>query len=282
MNNNNNNQDQFNHTNQANQNQPNQAYQAYYERKRIAMIMEENNNSKLIVIPSVAKKGAPNEWLKIGGNSAYFYKYLIAPRLHKKTPTLHPDTDLNYRFKSGVIAIHWRDSFVKNLASLKLTPVEESGLLIFNLNHTFSSTEIKKLYAKENEAREKTNQILKPTHSIPELYNHLLTLAEILPNKIRKMNEFYRNYYGEPLNNSLIKLFELYIEIVSANPSSNNLSSNNPPQSTIKNQLIIALNKINAILIILNENHALDYSTEQRLGILLLDIKNSISRNFKS
>ena len=32
-----------------------QAYQEYYERKRIAMVMEENNNSKIIAIPSLNK-----------------------------------------------------------------------------------------------------------------------------------------------------------------------------------------------------------------------------------
>ena len=63
----------------------NQIYQKYYETKRIAMVMEENNNSKIIAIPSLTK-GAKDEWLKLGGNSAYFYKYLIAPRLHKNPP----------------------------------------------------------------------------------------------------------------------------------------------------------------------------------------------------
>ena len=132
-----------------------QTYQEYYERKRIAMVMEGNNNSKIIAIPSL-NKNAKDEWLKLGGNSAYFYKYFVAPRLNKKPPTIHQDTDLNHRFKSSIIAVHWKDAFIKNMKSLKLEPIEESGLLIFQLNHKYTKAEIKKLHAKENAASEKS------------------------------------------------------------------------------------------------------------------------------
>ena len=246
-----------------------QAYQEYYERKRIAMVMEENNNSKIIAIPSL-NKNAKDEWLKLGGNSAYFYKYFVAPRLNKRPPTIHQDTDLNHRFKSGIIAVHWKDAFIKNMKSLKLEPIEESGLLIFQLNHKYTKAEIKKLHAKENAANEKINQLLKPKITIPELYNQFLILAQTLPNKIRKLDIFYRQFYGAQMNNILIKLFENYIEL-----------SEGGDKDKIKQHLILYINHLNAILIILNENHALDNSTAERLGTLMVDIRNSITRNLK-
>lgn len=257
-----------NHNNNANINQP---YQEYYERKRIAMIMEETNNSRIIVIPSLSNKGAPNEWLKIGGNSAYFYKYLIVPRLGKKPPTIHPDTDLNHRFKSGIIAVHWRDAFIKNMATLGYEPHQESNLLIFDLKHNFTPTEIKKLRAKETENRARTNQILKPTNAIPELFHQLIILAQTLPSKIRKMNTYYRQVYEQPLTDCLIKLFEIYIQLV----------DHHIDKVTAKQSLIQNIDRMNAIFIILNENKALDYSTTQRLGTLLIEIKTSIIRNIK-
>lgn len=246
-----------------------QAYQEYYERKRIAMVMEENNNSKIIAIPSL-NKNAKDEWLKLGGNSAYFYKYFVAPRLNKKPPTIHQDTDFNHRFKSGIIAVHWKDAFIKNMKSLKLEPTEESGLLIFQLSHKYTKAEIKKLHAKENAANEKINQLLKPKITIPELYNQFLILAQTLPNKIRKLDIFYRQFYGAQMNNILIKLFENYIEL-----------SEGGDKDKIKQHLILYINHLNAILIILNENHALDNSTVERLGTLMVDIRNSITRNLK-
>lgn len=246
-------------------------YQNYYEKKRIAIVMEEKNNSKIIVFPSLTTKGSSDEWLKIGGNSAFFYKYLVAPRLNKKPPTIHQDADLNYRFKTGIIAIHWKNALIKNMESLGYTYKEESGLLIFNLNHTFTLAEIKKLHGKEKESREKTNQILKPSYSIPELYQVFLKLAQTLPNKIRKMDSFYRENYGIKLNESLIKLFELYIQVVNKSLSID----------VAKQALLTNLDTINAILIIINENRALDYSTEQRLGGLLNEARQIIDSKLK-
>ena len=250
-------------------NQNNQTYQNYYEIKRIAMVMEENNNSKIIAIPSLTK-GAKDEWLKLGGNSAYFYKYLIAPRLNKKPPTIHPDTDLNYRFKSGIIAIHWKDTFIKNMQALNLKPSDKSDLLIFELGHKFTTAEIKKLRFRETEARNKTNRLLKPKSTAPELYNQFLILAQTLPNKIRKLDEYHRQAYGSRINDVLIKLFEDYIEL-----------SEGGDKDKIRQRFILCINRLNAILIILNENHALDYSITERLGTLIMDIRNSITRNLK-
>jgi len=256
-------------TNNPNTNLNNQIYQEYYERKRIAMIMEENNNSRIIAIPSLTK-GAKDEWLKLGGNSAYFYKYLVAPRLNKKPPTIHQDTDLNYRFKSGIIAIHWKDAFIKNMQALNLELNEESGLLVFEMGRKFTTTEIKKLRLRETEAKNKTNQLLKPKTTTPELYNQFLILAQTLPNKVRKLDEYHRQVYGAKMNEILIRLFEDYIEL-----------SEGGDKDKIRQRFILYIHRLNAILIILNENHALDYSTAERLGTLIIDIKNTITRNLK-
>ena len=204
-------------------------------------------------------------------NSAYFYKYLIAPRLNKKPPTIRPDTDLNHRFKTGIIAIHWQKALIKNMDSLGIKHHEESGLLIFNLNHIFTTSEIKKLHARENEAKEKALKILKPTQTIPDLYGLFLILAQILPNKVRKMNEYYRNSYGPSLTKILIEFFETYIQ----------LANNQIDKPTARRRILQDVDKINAIMIILNENHALDYSTEQRIGTVLAYIRNCVDRHLK-
>lgn len=250
----------------------NQLYKDYYKRKRIAIIMEESNNSAIILIPSIPNKDNQNEWLKIGGNSALFYKYLIAPRLNKKPPVLHPDTDLNCRFKNGIIAVHWQDIFIKNMTNLGFKYKIESELLIFNLKHKYSFAEIKKLRQKDTEEKNKTNQLLRPSHTIPDLYGLFLVLAQTLPNKIRKMDEYYRNSFGLTLNHTLTYIFELYIATV----------NNQIDKETAKQSFLKTINKMHAILIILNENHALDYSTEQRLGTLLQDINNTIEKHFKA
>ena len=245
-------------------------YKDYYERKRIAIVMEENNNSKIIAIPSL-NKGNPDEWLKLGNNSAYFYKYLITPRLGKKPPTIRPDTDLNYRFKSGIIAIHWRNTFVKQMESLNLIPREESNLLIFNLPHIFTTAEIKRLHEKECERNPKPNQILKPSITYPDLYHLLLTLAKILPEKLRKLNKSHSQYYDPELRHLLAQLFKTYLHMANGHLS----------QPAAKIQFLTALDDFSAIMIILSEDNAFDHSSEYRLSTLILDIRNSVERNLK-
>ena len=85
------------------------------------------------------------------------------------------------------------------------------------------------------------------------------------------MEAYYREAYGQMLAESLVQLFENYIQVVDMRIE----------RMEGKRELTQNVDRINAILIVLNENHALDYSTEQRLGTLLIDIRNSIAKNFK-
>ncbi|MDO5451929.1 MAG: hypothetical protein Q4F56_02470 [Candidatus Saccharibacteria bacterium] len=246
-------------------------YQEYYARKRVAMILEGTNHDSIIAIPSVAKSGKESEWLKLGGNSAYYYKYLIAPRLNKKPPTIRPDTDLNYRFKSGIISIHWRKAFLENMATLNLAAKTESGLIIVKLNHEFTDSEIKKLRQREHRQNPKANQILKPAVTYPDLYHLLLTLAKVLPNKIEKLNKSFAKDYGSDLRRLLAKLLKIYLR----------MANGHLDQQTARVHFNEAIDDFSAIIIILSEGNALDHSTEHRLSTLILDIKSSVERNLK-
>ena len=247
-----------------------QIYKLYFKTKQLAKLLEEDNNSKLILFPSAS--GEKDEWLKMGGSSALFYKYLIAPRLNKKSPTIRPDTDLSHRFKDGIISIHWKNLFLKNLTKIGLPPPhEENGLLIVELNHKFTQAEIKKLKSREKEKHAEINQILKPKNSIPELYHILLVLAKSLPPKVAKLKEPYRNDFGSQINHTVCELFITYTDYVDKNITS--LSA--------KSSFHRSVNKLNALLIILNENKLLDYSTIGRVGRTLLDLRETIERTIK-
>lgn len=248
-------------------NTQNQNYKIYYKTKQIAKILEEDNNSRLILFPSA--NGAKDEWLKLGGNSALFYKYLIAPRLNKKSPTVRPDTDLEHRFKDGVISIHWKNLFLENLAKIGLTSIaEENGLLIIKLGHKFSLAEIKKLKSREKEMESEVAQLLKPKNTAPELYHHLLALAKALPPKVAKLKEPYRSDFGSQINRAISELFITYLDFV----------NHNLPQETAKDALLNSTNRINALLIILNENKLLDHSTISSTGRIITELRTNIEK----
>lgn len=79
-------------------------HREYYNGKMIALSLEEKNNSRLILYPSLS--GTKDEWYKMGGQSALFYKYIVGPRLKKK-PVIRKDNDLRHRFKHGIVSVHW-------------------------------------------------------------------------------------------------------------------------------------------------------------------------------
>lgn len=139
------------------------------------------------------------------------------------------------------------------------------------LNHKFTQAEIKKLKSREKEKHAEINQILKPKNSIPELYHILLVLAKSLPPKVAKLKEPYRNNFGSQINHTVCELFITYTDYVDKNITS--LSA--------KSSFHRSVNKLNALLIILNENKLLDYSTIGRVGRTLLDLRETIERTIK-
>ena len=84
----------------------------YYKGKRVAHLLEETNNSKLLLFPSLG--GEKREWYKIGGNSLLFYKYRIGPRIGRKVKILRVNNKRE-RFNHGIASIHWLDVFAKRM-----------------------------------------------------------------------------------------------------------------------------------------------------------------------
>ncbi|MBR2998463.1 hypothetical protein IKF34_01645 [Candidatus Saccharibacteria bacterium] len=147
-------------------------------------------------------------------------------------------------------------------------------MLVVELGHAYSQSEIKKLKTREKADTEKINQILKPAHTHPDLYHKLLTLSKILPAKVAKLREPYRSDFGTRLNQALAELFETYFNIIS--------QSQDQSQDQSQSQYLLQnLDKLTANLIILNENKLLDISTISRLGKLILELKETIKRAFK-
>ena len=245
-------------------------YRSYFTTKQIAKTLEITNNSRIIAFPSVPSKNGKIEWYKIGGNSAYFYKYIVAPRLNKKPPTIHPDTDLNHRFKDGVIAINNHQAFIDNLAKLGYEYRLESGLIIFNLNHAFSVNEIKSLKDREHEDKARLNQLFRPQNSKPEIYRLIIELSRTVPTKAKNLKRGFHEDFAPELNHAVIELCKVYHRY--ANGRINTLNA--------KTLLLGFLDDLTAVLSILSENNCLSIADQIRLGKLTSDLKNNINRSF--
>ena len=246
------------------------------------MLLEKTNLTRIIAFPSVTKKQPQAsqhhkenqqeqqpEWYKLGGNSAYFYKYFIAPRLHKKPVTIRPDTDLNHRFKYGIVSIHWIDNFIKRMSSLGYTFKEESGLYIFDLNHTFTYREVEALKKQEQKDIQQANALLRPKHPEPSLYGIILELDKIIPAKAKKLKKGFHHDFAPELNHHLIAINKYY----------HGYANGNIDKPTAKSHLKTALDDLGSTLVILAENNCLDITSRLRIGRLLNDLNNSIERS---
>lgn len=249
---------------------PGDPYRSYFTTKQIAKTLEITNNSRIIAFPSVPSKNGKIEWYKIGGNSAYFYKYIIAPRLNKKPPTIHPDTDLNHRFKDGVIAINNHQAFIDNLTKLGYKSHLESSLIIFDLNHIFSVNEIKSLKDREHEDKAKLNQLFRPQNSKPEVYRLIIELSRTIPTKAKNLKRGFHDDFAPGLNHAVINLCKSY----------HRYANGRMETSEAKELLLGFLDDLTAILSILSENDCLSITDQIRLGKLINDLKNNINRSF--
>lgn len=247
-------------------------HQIYEQQKRIAILLEKTNNSHLIAFPSIPNKDGKHEWYKLGGNSAYYYKYIIAPRLGKKPPTIHPDTDLNYRFRDGVVLIHWKSTLTDALTKLHYEIKEESNLLIFNLNHTFAIEEIKKLKQLEKTNRENQNKLFRPKHADPSIYNIIIELSRIIPVKSQKIKPGFQTFYTPSLNQDLLTLRKVY----------QSYANGRLEKSSALQQLYSCVDSLSATLAILTDNNCLDITSQSRISRLLASLEVKLDKASKN
>lgn len=248
------------------------SYQIYERQKQLAMLLEKTNNSRLIAFPSIPNKAGEYEWYKLGGNSAYYYKYIIAPRLGKKSPTIHLDSDLNYRFKDGVVLIHWKSTLTDALAKLHYKLKEESNLLIFDLNHTFTIEEIKKLKQLEKTNQEKLSTLFRPKHADPSIYSIIIELSRIIPTKSQKIKPLFQTFYAPSLNQDLLALRRIY----------QSYANGRMEKQLAIQKFYTCLDNLNATLAILTDNNCLDLTSQSRLSRLLADLELKLDRSAKN
>ena len=249
--------------------QNDEKHREYYNGKVIALALEDKNNSKLILYPSLS--GIKDEWYKMGGQSALFYKYIVGPRLKKK-PVIRKDNDLRHRFKYGIVAVHWGDKFVKDVTAIGLKARQiDYGIIIVELERSFTPKEIEEMRNLEKTEQDKLNKMIMPEKNYPDLYGLIRQLARLLPPKIKKMDATYRETIGSRTIEILIRLIEIYFQMANGRIS----------VATAREVMLKQVDNMTALIVIIDENQLIDLTTRTRIGEILVDIKLTIKRRLK-
>lgn len=244
-------------------------HREYYNGKMIALSLEEKNNSRLILYPSLS--GTKDEWYKMGGQSALFYKYIVGPRLKKK-PVIRKDNDLRHRFKHGIVSVHWGEKFMKDAATIGLTVKRiDYGLIIVEMERVYTASEIMEMHKREQEDAEKVKKMIMPARNYPDIYALIRQLSQILPVKVKKMDGAYREVFGKTMLEILTNLNKIYFRMANGRMRA----------EVAREEMLGQIDDMTAMLAIMDENQLFDVTTRTRIGETIVDMKMTIKKRLK-
>lgn len=241
-------------------------YREYYNGKVIALSLEDKNYSRLILFPSLS--GAEDEWYKMGGHSALLYKYVVGPRLKKK-PVIRKDSDLQHRFKHGIVAVHWGDKFINDVDTIGLRARRiDYGIIVVEMERSYTANEIGEMHKQEKSEQNKVAKIVMPEKNYPDLYGQIRQLVRLLPPKIKKMNIAYREVIGNRALEIMIRLVEVYFQ----------MANGRMQIAKAREEMLKQVDNMMALIVIIDENQLFDVITRARIGEVLVEIKLAIKR----
>lgn len=163
-----------------------------YERLKEAVKEDEQRNINKIIL---FRSGG--DWWKLGGNSALFYFYILAPKL-KIEPRLVMDSDFHSRFKDGIISISDVKLFKKRMADLGVKIEREDDERIdFLLDSKVSEEMIKKLKKAEEEKKKAILNDLGKVKGMPELADAVGKLTNLTVNVVGHLDKTVYRLLGE-------------------------------------------------------------------------------------
>lgn len=241
----------------------------YYDTKTVVMKLEEKNNVRVYAFPSL--NGKDDEWYKIGGKSALYYKYFLGPRMGRKSVKIHKDTDARVRFRHGTSSVHFGDKFIEAAAKVGYKAMRtKMGIIVVDLEKPFSVQEIKAMAETEKEDGEKLQLMLEPAENMPSLYAKIRELAIVITPKIQKMNAVYREVYGNNFLKITADLFQIYFRVANGRED----------KETGKNLLLKKVDDMTGMIALVDEIELFDQATRTRFGDRLVDVRLAIKNNF--
>ncbi len=207
-------------------------------------------------------------WYKMGGRSALYYNYIIAPRIGLKTRLL-PDRDFYCKFSDGTVSI--RDFLTLKHKLLKFglkVHKEEEFWTIFDLGRNIVQEELSIIRDAENEKHEHLNRIV----LTKKLYPGLAALArQILCDLRNKANNCQTHDRDIIVSHLVRQALDNSIDLT--------LISNgyNEPKPTL--QVILVRNeRIKACLLALVDAKALELDAVMKVGEMVVDMNTQIKK----
>lgn len=140
------------------------------ERRRVIEVkkkifeLEQKNDRYILIFRST------NEWWKIGGNSALYYKYIVGPRIKKKI-NLIKDDDHYSTFRTGVASIRDLESFEYNMMKAGLSRIKgNENAIQYEFEQPIEPSTIQSIKKHLEVRTERVNRLVETTTIVPRLH----------------------------------------------------------------------------------------------------------------
>lgn len=146
----------------------------YYARKEKLMAIEKENYDKIIFL-----KGTGGFWI-VGGHSAVILANKIGKELKIRVP-LKKDTDFDFRFKEGKVAVKNLDYYKRILNGSKMAKLgsEDGEFLVFDLTKKVGKEEYELLANMKEIRRQQLEREILKNVPMPKSHMHLTEATRI-------------------------------------------------------------------------------------------------------
>lgn len=247
-----------------------EAYAKYNKRKLHAQLLETQNDSTIIVFPSV---DAP--WYKIGWTSALIYAYDVGIRACPKNsqPVIRKDTDQAARSKDGIVFVRDIEKMIKRMADIGYTSYEETrdGLYIFDLKKTYTKAELKAFRNTAIRKNEELFNMVTAKRVYPELRGLIVKSASMMLPKCKNLHSFYQSTLGQRMVTAVLEMNAAYFDL-----ANKRVEAKDAFVTIVKNA-----NLVLADLTVVSEVKLWSPIELMEVGGLMVDIKMCVARIIK-
>lgn len=236
----------------------------YYEGKSYAISQEKGNTSKIYLYP--AKGKAEDDWYRACGRSMVFYKTLVAPRLGRKAQVM-PDPDEEHIIGGGVVAIKQGNRLMEDVIKIGYTAERvQFGVIIIDIKKDYTEKEIGQMRSVINDELNQVKNIIKPKETFPKLINAVNELLRVMPSKIRKLHESYRDIYAKELMEPLAEMVKIYFR----------MANGRMEKRDAKLELLRRADDVAGTIYMLDEGGLLSITARARMGENVVRIRSAV------
>lgn len=240
----------------------------YRKIKRQVKEMEKDNQSRLIVFPSLTNGDG---WYKVVEFSALYYVYRLAERMGRRA-RIYKDSD---KFSKCIYSATFQNieklvAQLERLGEIKGYEITLDGVYIFVLKRALTDDEVGQLRQIEETRRERMHNVLKPRAMDPATYQAILMVVRQLAPKIKKLPGQAYMAVGEKMMGDLQGMLSIYFDFTNGIMERKEAGV----------QLLTLVDRIFAGLTILGETRVWQYSTVAVIGENVNVIRRIVIKDF--